>query len=204
MVDSARARGVDVTIDQYPYTASATGINALLPSWALEGSQRQVVARLRDPAQRAKIKAAIVESLKVRPRRRRPEERGRRRRAAGIPSLAGKNLAQITRERGARADARTRRRDDDVDRRAGGASGIFHAISEDDLVRILQHRATMIASDGEVPIFGEASPHPRSYGTFARVLARYVREQHVLGAAGRRPEDDVVPGVARGPARPRA
>lgn len=62
----------------------------------------------------------------------------------------------------------------------GGASGIFHAISESDLVRILQHRATMIASDGEVPIFGRASPHPRSYGTFARVLARYVRETRVL------------------------
>ena len=49
-------------------------------------------------------------------------------------------------------------------------------MSEEDLVRILRHPATMIASDGEVPIFGRGNPHPRSYGTFARVLGVYVRE----------------------------
>lgn len=52
----------------------------------------------------------------------------------------------------------------------GGCQGVFHAMSEEDVVRIMQHPATMIASDGEVPIFGRASPHPRSYGTFARGL----------------------------------
>jgi N-acyl-D-amino-acid deacylase len=62
----------------------------------------------------------------------------------------------------------------------GGCQGIFHAMSEEDLDRILRHPATMIASDGEVPIFGRASPHPRSYGTFARVLAVYVREKHAI------------------------
>jgi len=58
----------------------------------------------------------------------------------------------------------------------GGCAGIFHAIDEQDLQRILRHPATMIGSDGEVPIFGEANPHPRSYGTFVRVLGRYVRD----------------------------
>src|SRR5262249_10050325 len=62
----------------------------------------------------------------------------------------------------------------------GGCSGIFHAISEDDIVRILKHPATMIASDGEVTVFGLANPHPRSYGTFARVLGVYVREKRGL------------------------
>ena len=62
----------------------------------------------------------------------------------------------------------------------GGYQGIFHAISEEDLVRILRYPGTMIATDGEVPIFGRGNPHPRSYGTFARVLGVYVREQHVL------------------------
>ena len=62
----------------------------------------------------------------------------------------------------------------------GGCQGIFHAMSERDLVRILRHPATMIASDGSVPVFGEANPHPRSYGTFARVLGLYVREKKVL------------------------
>jgi dihydroorotase/N-acyl-D-amino-acid deacylase len=179
LVDEARARGVDVTIDQYPYTASATGINALLPPWALEGDQEDIVARLKDPARRPKIKAAIVESLKY-------DRGGGDPKNVAIslcrwdPSLAGKNLAQITRERGAEPTLENAAETTMWIVEQGGASGIFHAISESDLVRILQHRATMIASDGEVPIFGRASPHPRSYGTFARVLARYVRETRVL------------------------
>ena len=179
MVDEARARGVDVTIDQYPYTASATGINVLLPPWALEGENADVVARLRDPAQRAKIKAAIVESLKV-------DRGGGDPRNVAVsscrwnPALAGRNLADITRERGAEPSFENAAETTMWIVEQGGASGIFHAINEDDLIRILQHRATMIASDGEVTIFGQASPHPRSYGTFARVLGRYVREKQVL------------------------
>jgi len=62
----------------------------------------------------------------------------------------------------------------------GGCQGIFHAISEEDLQRILVHPATMIGSDGEVAVFGENVPHPRSYGTFVRVLGRYVRELKLL------------------------
>ncbi len=179
MVDEARARGVDVTIDQYPYTASATGINALLPPWALEGGQADIVARLRDPAARARIKAAIVEALRV-------DRGGGDPKNVAIsscrwdPSLAGKTLARITRDRGFEPTFEHAAETTMWIVEQGGASGIFHAISEEDLVRILQHRATMIASDGEVPVFGQASPHPRSYGTFARVLARYVRDQRVL------------------------
>jgi dihydroorotase/N-acyl-D-amino-acid deacylase len=62
----------------------------------------------------------------------------------------------------------------------GNCSGIFHAMAEEDLRRILRHPATMIASDGGIPIFGQASPHPRNYGTFARVLAVYVRDLNVI------------------------
>jgi N-acyl-D-amino-acid deacylase len=64
----------------------------------------------------------------------------------------------------------------------GGCSAIYHAISEDDLVRIMKHPATMIASDAApgVPTFGKNVPHPRAYGTFARVLGVYVREKQVL------------------------
>jgi N-acyl-D-aspartate/D-glutamate deacylase len=62
----------------------------------------------------------------------------------------------------------------------GGCGGIFHAISEEDLLRVMRHPATMIASDGDVVVFGRARPHPRSYGTFARVLGEYVRERGVL------------------------
>src|SRR5207244_11985355 len=62
----------------------------------------------------------------------------------------------------------------------GNCSGIFHAIAEEDLRRILRHPATMIASDGGIPIFGKANPHPRNYGTFARILAVYVRELNII------------------------
>jgi N-acyl-D-aspartate/D-glutamate deacylase len=62
----------------------------------------------------------------------------------------------------------------------GGCSAIYHAISEDDVVRIMKSPYSMVASDGDIPVFGQASPHPRSYGTFARMLGVYVREKHVL------------------------
>jgi len=180
LVDEARARGVDVTLDQYPYTASATSVSAaLLPSWALEGSRADQLARLKDPASRARIKTAIASLIQ--------NERGGgdpknvQFSSCGFdPALAGKTLADLTRQRGL---------DVTVDNAAeatiwlveqGGCSGIFHAISEEDIERILKYPATMIGSDGEVPIFGRANPHPRSYGTFARVLGVYVREKHDL------------------------
>jgi dihydroorotase/N-acyl-D-amino-acid deacylase len=182
LVAEARARGVDVTIDQYPYTASSTGITALLPPWALEGGQADVVARLRDSAQRARIKAAVVESLKI--------DRGggdpknvQIAACAWDPSLAGKNLAEITRARGAEPTMEAAAETALWIVEQGGASGIFHAIDEADLERILKDPVTMIASDGEVPIFGKASPHPRSYGTFVRVLGRYARERGALPLA---------------------
>ena len=64
--------------------------------------------------------------------------------------------------------------------RRGGAGSIFHAIKEEDVRRIMQHPFTAIATDGTVSKFGEGSPHPRSYGTFPRVLGHYVRDEKVL------------------------
>jgi len=182
LVAAARARGVDVTIDQYPYTASSTGINALLPPWALEGQQADVVAKLRDSAQRAKITQAIIDSLMY--DRGGGDPKNVQIASCGWdPSLAGKNLSEITRARGAEATMENAAETVMWMVEQGGASGIFHAIDEADLERILQDPVTMIASDGEVPIFGRASPHPRSYGTFVRVLGRYVRERHVITLA---------------------
>ena len=179
LVEEARARGVDVTIDQYPYTASSTGIAALLPQWALEGGQKSTSERLAAPDQRARIKAAIVQNLKV--------DRG-----AGDPrnvaivncsfdrTLAGRNLTQITQARGSEPSPENAAETvmDLVNR--GGCSAVYHAIAEEDVVRIMRSPLTMIASDGEIPVFGQAAPHPRSYGTFARVLGVYVREKNVL------------------------
>jgi N-acyl-D-amino-acid deacylase len=179
LVEAARARGVDVTIDQYPYTASSTGIAALVPQWALEGGQKSTSERLAAPEQRARIKAAIVQNLKV--------DRG-----AGDPknvsivncgfdrTLAGKNLTQLTVARGQEPTMENAAETvmDLVNK--GGCSAVYHAIAEEDVVRIMRSPYTMVASDGDIPAFGQAAPHPRSYGTFARVLGVYVREKNVI------------------------
>jgi dihydroorotase/N-acyl-D-amino-acid deacylase len=176
LIDEARARGVDATIDQYPYTASSTSIQAaLMPAYALEGGRAAVLKRLQTPAMRNELRKETSRII--------AEERG-----GGDPNnvqlarcdwdhaLDGKRLGDVTKGRGLQPT---------IDNAAetvfwiveqGGCSGIFHAIGEEDLQRILRHPATMIGSDGEVPIFGQANPHPRSYGTFVRVLGRYVRE----------------------------
>ena len=180
LIDEARARGVDATIDAYPYTASATSIQAaLLPAWAQEGGREALMKRLDDPATREKIKAESARIIR--------EERG-----GGDPknvvasscrfdaSLAGKNLSEITAKRGLATTIENAADTAMWVVMEGGCQGIFHAISEEDLQRILVHPATMIASDGEIPIFGQAVPHPRSYGTFVRVLGLYVREKKLL------------------------
>jgi dihydroorotase/N-acyl-D-amino-acid deacylase len=179
LVDEARARGVDVSMDQYPYTASSTGIAVLMPRWSLEGDSAAVAARLRDPETRAKIKKAIIFNLE--------EDRG-----GGDPanvvvahcawdtSLDGMNLSEILRMQGRVVSVENAANLVMEIQEKGGASGIFHAMSEDDLKRIMQHPFTMHASDGGIPTPGVGVPHPRNYGTFPRVLGRYVREQKIL------------------------
>jgi len=179
LVDAARARGVDVTIDQYPYTASSTGTAALFPQWSLEGGPQDLVRRLHDPGTRARIKAAIVNRILT--------DRG-----GGDPknvvmascahdtTLAGKSLARITDESGKTPNAENAAEVAMDIQEKGGCSAVYHAMDESDMQRILRYPFTMIASDGEIPVFGKEVPHPRSYGTFARVLGRYARELKVL------------------------
>jgi dihydroorotase/N-acyl-D-amino-acid deacylase len=179
-VDRARARGVDVTLDAYPYTASSTSIQgALIATWAQDGGRKQLLARLADAGQRQKIKAEAVRVIN--------NERG-----GGDPgnivlascewdaSLAGKNLTEVTRGRGLAASVENAADTALWIVERGGCQAVFHAIGEEDLERILKHPATMIGSDGEIPAFGKGSPHPRSYGTFVRVLGVYARERNVI------------------------
>src|SRR3989475_4597314 len=180
LIDEARRRGVDASIDQYPYTASSTSIQAaLLPAWAQEGGRERVLTRLKNPATRADIKSETVRIIR--------EERGggdpRNIVVAGCEwnaSLAGKNLTEITQLRGMAPTLENAAEAGIWLVEQGNCQGIFHAINEQDLERILRHPATMIGSDGEIPTFGKAAPHPRSYGTFARVLAVYVSERNII------------------------
>ncbi len=179
LVEEARARGVDVTIDQYPYTASSTGTAAMFPQWAQAGGAKSLMERLDAPETRAKIKAGIVDVL--------VNSRG-----GGDPknvvmascgfdaTLAGKNLAELTAARGVPVTMENAAETAIGIQKKGGCSAIYHSMAEADLERILRSPYTMVASDGGIPVFGRAVPHPRNYGAFARVLGRYVRERKAI------------------------
>jgi N-acyl-D-amino-acid deacylase len=180
LVDEARARGVDVTIDQYPYTASSTSIQAaLLPAWALEGGMDAARARLARPEERARIKQETTRIIELE-RGGGDLERVVISSCSWDASLAGKSLGDVTRMRGLEPTLANGAEAAMWITEQGGCQGVFHAISEDDVRRIMQHPASMIASDGDIIVFGRAAPHPRSYGTFARVLSEYVRELKVI------------------------
>ena len=179
MVDSARAAGTDVMIDQYPYTASSTSLDVLVPPWALEGGRAEFRKRLDNPVLKDSITRGVVDYLL--------NDRGggdvRRVQFANVAwdhSLDGKTLYDWAKRKGI---------DPTPEKSAplvlegvlnGGASMVFHVIDEGDVRRIMAHPMTMIASDGRLSRPGEGVPHPRNYGTFPRVLGEYVRVQHVL------------------------
>lgn len=179
LVDEAVARGVDVTIDQYPYTASSTGLTILFPGWSLAGGNEALLERLRDPEQRERIRQAIKTNLEV--------DRGggspdnvQISRCEWDPSLEGKSMGDILRERGLEASTDNGATLALELQEKGGFGGVFHAMHEDDVRRIMAHPRTMISSDGGVVAPGEGVPHPRNYGTFSRVLSLYVREAGLL------------------------
>ena len=179
MVDSARQAGVDVTVDLYPYTATHTGISVLVPSWALAGGDTAFARRVRDPALRDSVKRGIVFNI-VNDRGGGDLRRVQFSRVRWMPELEGRTLHDwavmrgepTTLEHGAELVIEAQSR--------GGANAIYHVLDEGDVERIMRHPQTMIASDGRLSRPGEGHPHPRAYGTFPRVLGRYVRERHVL------------------------
>ena len=179
LVEKARAEGLDVTVDQYPYTASSTNLGVLLPSWAHAGGTEERNKRLNDPATRAKIAAEMRKSIRNR--------NGRKRLDYAFvascrwdPSLEGKNISQINREKGRKGklDAEIQTVLDMVEK--GGAQMVYHSMDERDVLRILQFPYSMVASDGGIQQMDRGVPHPRSYGTNARVLGLYVRDKNAL------------------------
>jgi N-acyl-D-amino-acid deacylase len=180
LIDAARAEGLDVMADVYPYTASSTTLRTLLPDWALEGGIEAMLGRLGDPSARARIRADLLgesailtrgigwEDIMIASAPSRPEAEGRR-------------LSEIAASRN--QDPLDAAVELLVAERGKGYMILFQ-LDEADLLRALGHSHVMIGSDGSsLAADGELAsgkPHPRSYGTFPRVLARYVREQRVL------------------------
>jgi N-acyl-D-amino-acid deacylase len=179
MIDSARAEGLDIKHDLYPYTASSTGSGVLFPQWALAGGRDAFRERAADPATRARIRAEVRRILM--------EERGggdlsrvQFRVLASDPRYNGRTLADLAADRGLPNDL-----DAGADliidlQLQGGFSAIYHAMDEADVIRIMRHPWAMFETDGDPVPYGVGFPHPRSYGAFPRVLARYVREQGVI------------------------
>jgi dihydroorotase/N-acyl-D-amino-acid deacylase len=175
LVDEARARGVDVTLDQYPYTASSTTLDILFPAWSLEGSDEDQLARLKDPTVRERVKKGVMNNLLV--------DRGGGdpdnvvvARCSWNPALNGKSLADILKDQGREVTIEEGAELALELKEKGGFGGVFHAMKEEDVQRIMQHPETMIASDGGIVAPGEGVPHPRNYGAFARVLGHYSRD----------------------------
>ena len=178
LIDAARAEGLDVTHDIYPYTAFSTYSDLMFPAWALADGKDAFARRVADPATRRRMESEM---------------------RAIFPTMAGRDLASVQ-FRVLPADERYNGRTlaDYVRGRKqaptlangiralidlqlkGGFEGIFHAMDEADVMRLLRHPWTMIETDGDLVGWGQGFPHPRSYGAFPRVLARYVREQQVL------------------------
>ncbi len=179
LVDQAVADGQDVTLDQYPYTASNTNISILIPSWALAGGREAFRARMGDPAERARARAEIVHAI-LTDRGGGDIDRVQFTAVAWRPELEGKTLRAWCLERGLPPTPENGADLVIEAELAGGCLCIFHAMSDEDVDRIMQHPRTMIASDAYLVQHGEISPHPRVYGTFPRVLGHYSRDRKLF------------------------
>lgn len=180
LVEDARARGQQVTVDQYLYPASSTGIGILFPSWVFDGGAEKTKERLTDPTTRARVRAGLIEKA------------GQR----GVPDFAfavvanhsanqsfnGKNIAEITKLTKQKSDLDSQAEQIIEIQLAGGAQMVLHSMSDADVDRIFKQPFTMIASDSGVHNPDSASiPHPRGYGNNVRVLAVYTREKKLVG-----------------------
>jgi len=186
-IEQARARGVDVAADLYLYTAGGTGLEAVIPSWAFEGGGAKLLERLKDPAIRVRLKKEIITGS--------PGWWNIVEASGGWNNIVlanaqnkdnakyeGKSLAVIAKEANKEpADAAF----DLVAQGGGRVTAIYHMMSEQDVVTALKFSWTSIGSDSGAALkLGQQDaiglPHPRAYGNFPRLIARYVRDQHVL------------------------
>jgi N-acyl-D-amino-acid deacylase len=178
MIDAARGRGVDVMADQYAYTAASSTLGIRFPSWALEGGQEKIAERLNDLATWTRIKSEMSALL---------AERGLPDLAFAVvassrpdPSLNGLSMKQVALKRKGSESADAQFEAAREMMLAGGASMVYHLMSDDDVDRIMKDPHVAIASDSSVLMMGEGVPHPRGYGNNARVLGEYVRSRHVI------------------------
>lgn len=176
LISEARERGLDVTYDVYPYIAASTSLVSLMPPWMLEGGIKKVLERLESPENRARVKKELEAGL--------PGWQNFYK-ASGWDKILvssakknkgyeGKTMAEIAKGKGVEpADALF----EVLLEEDGDVLMVLFMMSEDDVTAILQHPAAMVGSDG---IYSAGKPHPRYYGTFPRILGKYVRKEKAL------------------------
>ena len=176
--ERARTEGIDITQDQYAYTASSTTMRQLIPDEAFDGGKKTFTEIMSNPEKKAKLIADMKKKIAY---------RGRDDYAYAViasyrqdKSLNGLNIVEAAKKvRGSDT------LEDQIEmvlelEKNGSASGVFHGMNEQDLATFMRHPNTMIACDSGLRKLGEGVPHPRGYGNNARVLGRYVRELKVL------------------------
>lgn len=178
MIEAARREGIEVTIDQYPYTASSTSISTLIPDEILADGQDSIKARL----QRPEIKKQVISHILARLKKRKLKHLSYAVVAYYAPDTTynGKSIEQINLLKGRKHKPKEEALTVIDIMMNGGASAIFHGMGEEDVKRIMQYPFNMFASDATIRTFGFGMPHPRGYGTNARVLSKYVREEKVI------------------------
>ncbi|MEJ7692895.1 D-aminoacylase [Daejeonella sp.] len=178
LIKKAREDGWDVTIDQYPYTASSTNLGIRLPDWTFQGGNDSMRIRLTDPESRSKIKKEMLQQLKgyafpnysyaV---------------VANYPtdtSYNGKNISEINKLLGKKSNVSSEAETIMDMVLAGGAQMVYNSMNEEDVKYIMKYPFNMFGADAGVRVFGQGMPHPRGYGTNARVLGKYVRDEKVI------------------------
>jgi N-acyl-D-amino-acid deacylase len=185
LIESHRRAGVDVVVDAYPYERASTNLGVNMPRWAVSGGSADIAARIEDPSTNERLvdemKAMLADGGYADYSFATVAQYGPE------PSYIGRTISDINRtlERSATTDNEIRTIFDMMidggdAGRIQGASMIYHYMSMDDVDTIFRYPNTAVASDGSVTAFGRGQPHPRSYGTNAKVLADFVRERNVM------------------------
>ena len=179
-IEAAQSQGLEIYMDQYPYTATSSGFSSSFPGWAVAGGNDKFIERLQDPDNYQKMKKALIE-------RRLTSQREIDKLNTIYVSYnenhheyEGKNLAEILDLLG-RKKTISNAADLIIEmQKTDGPRGVFFQMAEEDVKTIMRLSYNMIGSDGKIEIPGVEVPHPRAYGTFPRVLSHYVRDSGVL------------------------
>jgi N-acyl-D-amino-acid deacylase len=191
IVEAAQKRGVDVAADQYPYVASSTGLIQTIPPWAHEGGNAKLVARLKDPDTRARIRKEMDDPNPTWENRLLSAGTWHNVQIASLPARSGMETGYKRFEGWRVDDAAKEMGRDPYDfvfemliANGGSVSCVWFIIDESDLKLAMQQPWVSVGSDGSALATSgplrSGVPHPRNFGTFPRVLGKYVREEHVI------------------------